>query len=245
MSSSQSYVDCESGSVAAAEYHSVVTVSTTGSSSGNSHGGVGGSSSSSSYSSVHAEAAFSSQPATPAAAAAVAAAGDRERKDDRSERKWGGCLPVAAAAAYCMPCTSPAKKGFQGSRLQQGEKRKCSKRAMCIVLLLALVLAGVGAGVGTWASRNKAQQQMQQQQGYTTGRLADAVAASRDVDAAAPAGSSSSKDRLNFQVVVTLPASSAQKGCTMWFDSKEVSQKLQHCMHCCADLPMHLLVARL
>ncbi|WIA23196.1 hypothetical protein OEZ86_010086 [Tetradesmus obliquus] len=62
-----------------------------------------------------------------------------------------------------------------------------------------------------------------QQQGFTTGRLADAVAATRDVNADAPDGSSSSSsgDRLNFRVVVTLPASSAQKGCSTWFDSKE------------------------
>jgi hypothetical protein len=182
--------------------------------------------SSSSYSSVPAEASFSGQPAAQTCTAAAADGG--EQKDNGSSRKWGGCLPSsAAAAAACFVCpATKSEKGQQASAQQQrAEKARCSKRKMCGLLLLVLVLAGVGTGVGVWASNQKAKKQVQQQQpGFATGGLADVVAATRDADVP-PAGSSSSssKERLNFQVVVTLPASSAQKGCTTWFDSKEVS----------------------
>lgn len=152
-----------------------------------------------------------------------------------------GFAPEAAGS------THQGSKGRQHSPAGDGSSKQVAgkhKRTSLILLLTALVLlaaSGMGAGVCFGVVR-----QTKQQRATAAEAAAAHTAAAHGIGRTAGAATDAGPvPPMNFQVVLAVPAVSADQGCRTWFSSNEVrGQAGQFALQCSAKQPQACVMVK-
>lgn len=131
-----------------------------------------------------------------------------------------GCIPICCLGAGAG--NKKVRDSDGDSDVRRGGKR--SRNVNVRLLICAVItLAAAAVGVGIWLGQKT---QAEKQQRHSAATAARSMGGPGRVGVPVLPGDN---ERLNFQVVVTLPASSPQAGCAKWFDNDKV------CALCCRD----------
>lgn len=131
-----------------------------------------------------------------------------------------GLRPTAARSTASSSRDGKHSNTGEGSSRQGASRRK---RAGLFLLLTALVLiAACGMGVGVYFGMTKQPKERRARAAAASAAGAAALrAGGSSADAAAAAAAVGPVAPMNFQVVLAVPAVSAEQGCSTWFSNEE------------------------